>query len=507
MFQTKVDGGWNILRRSVTVVEGKAAVKKEGGVQSDLLLQGPNRTEPLEKTTSRCQHQEVSIDVAEGPDFEKGGIVIEEVTVPLDLSNSAGQCASIDQRPLPGRFGGATVGANHPAPFLQQADSGFVRLPEISPSVAGSLRRTASELPLIGLLYLQRESERKPEKPEVESRDTSSSSLDDYDPDSHPSPMGDNRRIGGPSISGGEGPFKRSMPSTTTLSSGSSFNVAANSRRPSKIQPADCADGLVVPGGSPTTRQHDDDDVFLRPMPRQTSTRDDRYPPSTILTGRVSTNRRSSMPHTRNGDIAKDTVSPQISALSEAALRTLDEMNLANDMSRVQNNLERFQRTARMAQPTARLSLQQTQQPTREKKNSFRADAGGHQRRPPAAAAGAAAGGKGLLRTSKSQPNLIHHQRLQQHQQLYQQQQSVRNPVNGSRNARKAQQFKSEDLEDEEDDYDEDDERTDVVKRERIVRWLIGANECAEPPPFPTVIEEERPPQTDNAIHIVYTGE
>lgn len=499
-FQAKVDGRSNILRRSVIVVEGDAAATKEGGLAGDPFLQGPTRTEPLEKI-SRSLHREVTVDAAEGSGLKKGGIVIEEVTVPLDLSSSVGPSTGIDQRPSPSRFGGVAGGPNSPAHFIQHSETGFVRLPDICSPAAVSLRSVSSELPLY--LGLQRERERKQEQPEVRSRSTTSSSSIDYDSDSRPITMGDHRRVGGPSPSGGEGPLKRSMPSTTTLSSGSSHNVAADSRRPSKIQLTDCADSLVVPGVSTNNRQYDD--VFLRPTPKQTSTREDRYPPSTIDTAR---DRQSSLSHSRNGDNAKDTVSLHVTGLSEAALRILDEINLTNDITRVQNNLERFQRTTKMAQTAARPSLQQTQQPVREKKYSL-ADAGGRQRRPPAAAV-VVAGGKGLMRTSKSQPNLIRHQRLQQFQQPYQQQQQsvVRNPVNGSRNARKAQPFKSEDLEDDdEEEYNEDDERTETLKRERIVKWLIGANDCAEPPPCPTVIEEERPSQTDNAIHIVYTGE
>lgn len=500
-FQAKIDGRSNFLRRSVIVVEGDAAVTKEGGIAGDPPFQGPTRTEPLEKIV-RSLHREVTVDAAEGPGIKTGGIVIEEVIVPLDLSSSVGQSTGIDQRPIPGRFGGVTGGPNSPAHFIQHSETGFVRLPDICSTAAVSLRRVSSELPL----YLQRERERKQEQAEVCSRGTfssSSSSSIDYDPDSRPLPMGDHRGVKGPSTSGGEGPLKRSMPSTTTLSSGSSHNVAADSRRPSKIQLTECSDNLMVPGGSTTTRQYDD--VFLRPVPKQTSRREDRHPPSTIDTAR---DRQSSLSHSRNGDSAKNTVPPHVTGLSEAALRILDEINLTNDITRVQNNLERFQRTTKMAQTAARPSLQQAQQPIREKKYSL-ADAGARQRRPPAAAAVVVAGGKGLMRTSKSQPNLIRDQRLQQRQQPYQQQQSVvRNPVNGSRNARKAQPFKSDDLEDEEEgDYDEDDERTETLKRERIVRWLIGANDCAEPPPCPTVIEEDRPTQTDNAIHIVYTGE
>ena len=47
---------------------------------------------------------------------------------------------------------------------------------------------------------------------------------------------------------------------------------------------------------------------------------------------------------------------------------------------------------------------------------------------------------------------------------------------------------------------------SDGERNNRIVEWLIGV-QSAERPPSPEILQEEEPPQTDTAIHVVYNGD
>ena len=54
---------------------------------------------------------------------------------------------------------------------------------------------------------------------------------------------------------------------------------------------------------------------------------------------------------------------------------------------------------------------------------------------------------------------------------------------------------------------DNDDDEDDEMKRQRIEDWLQHLdNVVLDRPPSP-VIDEDVPPQTDTAIHIVYDGD
>ena len=48
------------------------------------------------------------------------------------------------------------------------------------------------------------------------------------------------------------------------------------------------------------------------------------------------------------------------------------------------------------------------------------------------------------------------------------------------------------------------DSESDNEKDSRIMEWIIGVEQLAEPPPEPPAVIDEDPPQTDTAIHIVY---
>lgn len=52
--------------------------------------------------------------------------------------------------------------------------------------------------------------------------------------------------------------------------------------------------------------------------------------------------------------------------------------------------------------------------------------------------------------------------------------------------------------------YDSD---TDSEKDQRVLQWVIGVTEIAEPPEEPLIEHTDEPPQRDTAIRIVYDGD
>ncbi|WAR17720.1 hypothetical protein MAR_032314 [Mya arenaria] len=54
------------------------------------------------------------------------------------------------------------------------------------------------------------------------------------------------------------------------------------------------------------------------------------------------------------------------------------------------------------------------------------------------------------------------------------------------------------------DGYDSD---SDNDKSHRVIQWIIGVNEVAEPPEEPLIEHVDEPPQRDTAIRIVYSGD
>lgn len=51
------------------------------------------------------------------------------------------------------------------------------------------------------------------------------------------------------------------------------------------------------------------------------------------------------------------------------------------------------------------------------------------------------------------------------------------------------------------------DSDTDSDKDQRVLNWIIGVTEVAEPPEEPTIEHVDEPPQRDTAIRIVYDGD
>lgn len=51
------------------------------------------------------------------------------------------------------------------------------------------------------------------------------------------------------------------------------------------------------------------------------------------------------------------------------------------------------------------------------------------------------------------------------------------------------------------------DSDTDSDKDQRVLNWIIGVNDVAEPPEEPKIEHVDEPPQRDTAIRIVYDGD
>lgn len=79
--------------------------------------------------------------------------------------------------------------------------------------------------------------------------------------------------------------------------------------------------------------------------------------------------------------------------------------------------------------------------------------------------------------------------------------------VNGMRHYPSSNVLNIKDERRNEDDETYVDSDTDSEKDQRVIDWIIGVNEVAEPPEEPLIEHTDEPPQRDTAIRIVYDGD